>query len=46
MSGGTDIASIDTPTIRVPSSLAELDQWIVWRYEERDVGNPRMEVSA
>ena len=25
-----------TPTIRVPDSLAELDQWIVWRYEQRD----------
>ena len=29
-----------TPTIRVPNSLAELDQWIVWRYEPRDGGKP------
>src|ERR1035438_3165548 len=25
-------------TIRVPDSLAELDQWIVWRYEQRGEG--------
>ena len=23
-------------TIRIPDSLTELDQWIVWRYEQRD----------
>ncbi|MBZ5581438.1 MAG: primase C-terminal domain-containing protein [Acidobacteriia bacterium] len=28
------------PTIRIPDSLAELDQWIVWRYERRDGGKP------
>jgi hypothetical protein len=27
-------------TIRVPDSLAELDQWVVWRYEQRDGGKP------
>jgi hypothetical protein len=27
-------------TIRVPDSLAELDQWIVWRAEQRDGGKP------
>jgi len=27
-----------TPTIRVPDSLVELDQWVVWSYEERDGG--------
>ncbi|MBI1789592.1 MAG: DUF3987 domain-containing protein [Acidobacteria bacterium] len=26
--------------IRVPDSLAELDQWILWRYEQRDSGKP------
>ena len=26
-------------TIRIPDSLVELDQWIVWRYEQRD-GKP------
>jgi putative DNA primase/helicase len=31
---------IATATIRVPDSLAELDQWIVWRYEQRDGGKP------
>jgi hypothetical protein len=34
------IAQVATPTIRVPASLAELDQWIVWRYEQRDGGKP------
>ena len=29
-----------TPTIRVPDSLVELDQCIVWRYEQRDGGKP------
>lgn len=33
-------AQVVTPTIRVPDSLAELDQWIVWRYEQRDGGKP------
>lgn len=27
-------------TIRVPDSLTELDQWIAWRYEQRDDGRP------
>jgi len=27
-------------TIRVPDSLTELDQWVVWRYEARDGGKP------
>ena len=27
-------------TIRVPDSLVELDQWIVWRYEQRDGDKP------
>ena len=27
-------------TIRVPDILAELDQWVVWRYEQRDGGKP------
>jgi len=31
---------ITAATIRVPDSLAELDQWIVWRYEQRDDGKP------
>lgn len=31
---------IATTAIRVPDSLAELDQWIVWRYEQRDGGKP------
>jgi putative DNA primase/helicase len=26
-------------TIRVPGSLAELEQWLLWRYEQRD-GKP------
>ncbi len=29
-----------TPTIRVPDSLVELDQFIVWQYEQRDGGKP------
>jgi hypothetical protein len=29
-----------TTAIRVPASLAELDQWIVWRYEARDDSKP------
>lgn len=31
---------ITAATIRVPDSLTELDQWIVWRYEQRDDGKP------
>lgn len=31
------------PTIRVPDSLAELDQWIVWRYESRAGGKATKE---
>jgi hypothetical protein len=31
-------AQVATATIRVPDSLAELKQWIVWRYEQRDGG--------
>jgi hypothetical protein len=31
---------ITAAIIRVPDSLAELDQWIVWRYEQRDGGKP------
>ena len=31
---------ITATTIRIPDSLAELDQWIVWRYEQRDGGKP------
>ena len=31
---------ITAATIRVPDSLAELNQWIVWRYEQRDGGKP------
>lgn len=31
---------IATSTIRVPHSLTELNQWIVWRYEKRDGGKP------
>jgi putative DNA primase/helicase len=34
------IAQVATPTIRVPDSLTELDQWIVWRHEQRDGGKP------
>jgi hypothetical protein len=26
--------------IRVPDGLAELDQWVIWRYEDRDGGKP------
>jgi hypothetical protein len=29
-----------TSTIAVPDSLAELDQWLVWRSESRDGGKP------
>jgi hypothetical protein len=29
-----------TAAIRVPDSLAELDQWIVWRYEQHNGGKP------
>lgn len=29
-----------TATIRVPDSLTELDQWLVWRHEQRDGGKP------
>ncbi len=32
------IAPVAGPTTRVPDSLAELDQWIVWRYEQREGG--------
>ncbi len=28
------------PTIRVPDSLVELDQWVGWRFEPRDDGKP------
>src|ERR1035437_6658342 len=38
--GPSMIAQGATPTIRVPDSLAELDQWIVWRSEQRDGGKP------
>jgi hypothetical protein len=31
---------ITAATIRVPDSLSELDQWIVWQYEPRDGGKP------
>lgn len=31
---------VSTLPIRVPESLAEIDQWIVWRYEQRDGGKP------
>jgi putative DNA primase/helicase len=31
---------ITAATIRVPDSLAELDQWIVWRYEQHDDSKP------
>ena len=31
---------ISAATIRVPDSLAELDQWIVWRNEKHDNGKP------
>jgi putative DNA primase/helicase len=31
---------ITAAAIRIPASLAELDQWIVWRYEQRDGGKP------
>jgi len=31
---------ITATTIRVPDSLVELDQWIVWRSEKRDGGKP------
>ena len=31
---------IATATIRVPDSLAELDQWTVWKYEQHDDGKP------
>jgi len=31
---------ITAATIRVPDSLTELGQWIVWRYEQRDDGKP------
>jgi hypothetical protein len=31
-------AMVAQPAIRVPDSLTELDQWIVWRYESRDGG--------
>ena len=31
---------ITAATIRVPDSLSELDQWIVWRHEQRDGGKP------
>src|SRR5437879_5294810 len=33
-------AQVATPTIRVPDSLAELDQWVPWKYEQRDGGKP------
>ena len=29
-----------TPTIRVPDSLVERYQWVVWQYEQRDGGKP------
>jgi putative DNA primase/helicase len=31
---------ITAATIRVPESLAGLDQWIVWRYEQHNGGKP------
>ena len=34
------MTQVATPQIRIPDSLAELDQWIVWRYEQRDGGKP------
>src|SRR4026207_1519164 len=34
--GPSMITQAATPTIRVPDSLAELGQWIIWRYERRD----------
>jgi len=34
------MSSISTPTIRVPDSLAELDQWVMWRNEQRNGGKP------
>jgi hypothetical protein len=38
--GPSMIEQVATPTIRVPDSLVELDQFIVWRYEQRDGGKP------
>lgn len=40
MTGPTMVAPVATPTFRVPDSLAELGQWIVWRYEQHDGGKP------
>ena len=40
MTGPTMVARVATPTFRVPDSLAELDQWILWRNEQRDGGKP------
>jgi putative DNA primase/helicase len=31
---------ITAATIRVPDSLAEIDQFVVWQYEQRDGGKP------
>jgi hypothetical protein len=33
-------AQVATPAIRVPDSLAELNQWVGWRSEQRDEGKP------
>jgi len=34
------IGQVATQPIRIPGSLAEFDQWVLWRYEERDGGKP------
>ena len=34
------VALVATPQMLVPDSLVELDQWIVWRYEQRGGGKP------
>lgn len=31
---------ITVTSIRIPDSLTELDQWIVWQYEQRDGSKP------
>ena len=33
-------AKLARPTIRVPASLRNLHQWVVWRYEQRGGGKP------
>src|SRR5271169_6290884 len=38
--GPSMIEQAAAPTIRVPDSLVELDQFIVWQYEQRDGGKP------